>query len=109
MQFSRAHGAEIADKIREFYGILGLSRSRELRNVLQMVRPVLEKKGYLIVELPFADKEIGALFFARPFWKKMQNFLENSASPNWRKLQRYRSVIFYRPGTSAGIVNCYKV
>ena len=49
------------------------------------------------------------LFFARPFWKKMQNFLENSASPNWRKLQRYRSVIFYRPGTSAGIVNCYKV
>ena len=63
MQFSHAHGAEIADKIREFYGILGLSRSRELRNVLQMVRPVLEKKGYLIVELPFADKEIGALCY----------------------------------------------
>lgn len=52
---------------------------------------------------------LGTVFFARPFWKKMQNFLENSASPNWRKLQRYRSVIFYRPGTSAGIVNCYKV
>ena len=49
------------------------------------------------------------VFFARPFWKKMQNFLENSASPNWRKLQRYRSAIFYRPDTSAGIVNCYKV
>lgn len=59
----------------------------------------------LNVEIAYASQ----VFFARPFWKKMQNFLENSASPNWRKLQRYRSAIFYRPDTSAGIVNCYKV
>ena len=63
MQFSRTHGAEIEEKLQEFYGVLGLARSRELRNVLQMVRPVLEKKGYLVVELPFADKEIGALCY----------------------------------------------
>ena len=82
-----------------------------------MVDSNLQREEILPSEKAFAYKmkldamkrQAGGLFFARPFWKKMQNFLENSASPNWRKLQRYRSAIFYRPDTSAGIVNCYKV
>ena len=31
--------------------------------------------------------EFDCLFFASAFWRKVQNFLENIASPKWRKVQ----------------------
>ena len=33
------------------------------------------------------EKLRACLFFASAFWRKVQNFLENIASPKWRKVQ----------------------
>ncbi len=39
------------------------SPRRDLLNILQIVRSPFQKKGFLILEMPFADDEIGALCY----------------------------------------------
>lgn len=40
-------------------------------------------------EFTFTDSssQVVKMFFARTIWRKLQNKMENSASPKWRKLQ----------------------
>lgn len=54
---------QMEEKVRDFYARMGMENGRELRNVMQIVRPLFREANYIIVEIPFADKEIGALSY----------------------------------------------
>lgn len=64
--------------VREFYFQMNMDYERELPNLMLMVRPLFNKKNYLVIELPFKDKEIGALCYKSDFFG--YTFL-NSALP----------------------------
>ena len=63
LQFSKDNCINIEQNLKAFYAAVGMVDSTELRNLLQIVRPLLNQKGYLIIELPFCDREIGALCY----------------------------------------------
>ncbi len=61
--YSSDHLLDIETKVKKFYSYTGLNYDSDVLNVLQIIRPALEKKGYIVLELPFADNEIGALCY----------------------------------------------
>lgn len=63
IQYSAANREEIAYKVKQFYSFTGINHDQEVLNILQIVRPVLQKKGFWVLEFPLADKEIGALCY----------------------------------------------
>ena len=63
IQYGDCHKEEMEEKIRSFCSFAGISNDKELLNIMQIVRPSFQKKGYLIIELPFCDQEIGALCY----------------------------------------------
>jgi len=50
-------------KIRNFYSKIGMNSDKEVLNIMQIARTSFRKKGYLVLELPIADNEIGALCY----------------------------------------------
>ena len=58
IQYGDCHKEEMEEKIRSFCSFAGISNDKELLNIMQIVRPSFQKKGYLIIELPFCDQEI---------------------------------------------------
>lgn len=63
IEYSDANRDIMESKVKKFYSFAGMSSDKEVLNIMQIVRPSLEKKGYMIFEIPFADEEIGALCF----------------------------------------------
>ena len=63
LEYSERNKSVILEKIQDFYGKIGMDESKELRNVLQLARPLFQKQGYVIVEIPFKDEEIGAVCY----------------------------------------------
>lgn len=63
IEFSDIHRDDIESKVKDFYSFSGMSSDKEVLNIMQIVRPSFEKKGYLVLEMPFADDEIGALCY----------------------------------------------
>lgn len=63
IEYSGNHREDIKTKVRNFYSFAGMSSDKEVLNIMQIVRPSFEKKGYLVFEMPFADEEIGALCY----------------------------------------------
>lgn len=63
IKYSASNKASIEADVRKFYSLIGMGTDRELMNILQVVRTSLWKKGYLVLEMPFADEEIGALCY----------------------------------------------
>ena len=63
IDYSDRCGCEIQKKVQDFYGYIGMEQDKELRNLMQIVRPLFQKKGFIIVEIPFKDKEIGAVCY----------------------------------------------
>ena len=49
--------------IKRFCSFAGIEYDNDLLNVLQIVRSSFQKKGFLVLEIPFADDEIGALCY----------------------------------------------
>ena len=49
--------------VSKFYSFTGISEDKDMLNILQIVRPALRNKGYVVIEMPFADEEIGALCY----------------------------------------------
>lgn len=50
----------------------------------------VNKKAWYTEAVNYVAEEqimVGIVFFARTIWRKLQNKMENSASPKWRKLQ----------------------
>jgi len=60
---NKIYQEEINHKIKDFHSKIDMSYERELLNVIQIVRPLFEKKKYLLIEMPFKNKEIGALCY----------------------------------------------
>lgn len=63
IKYSQVNRSQMEANVRDLYARLGMTYERELLDVMQVVRPLLTKKGYFIVELPIKDKEIGALCY----------------------------------------------
>lgn len=63
LKYSNAERTDMAAKVKDFYAFAGMSSDKEVLNILQIARTSLKKKGYLVLELPLADNEIGALCY----------------------------------------------
>lgn len=63
LEYSKRNRTIMEDKVREFYVCSGMETNNAFLNLMQIVRPLFQDKGYIIVELPFRDKEIGALCY----------------------------------------------
>ncbi len=63
IEYSDRNRAEVEAKVKKFYSSVGMSSDSEMLNILQISRTFFRKKGYLVFEIPFADKEIGALCY----------------------------------------------
>lgn len=63
IEYSDLNREDMEVKVKNFYSYVGMSSDKEVLNIMQIVRPSFEKKGYLVLELPFDDEEIGALCY----------------------------------------------
>lgn len=63
IQYSKANKQRVESKVRDFYERSNMNSEKELLNLMQIVRPLFTEKKYLIIEIPFSDKEIGALCY----------------------------------------------
>lgn len=63
ISYSESNRKEIDFKVRRFYSFAEINYDSDLLNILQIVRSSFHKKGYLVLEIPFADDEIGALCY----------------------------------------------
>lgn len=63
INYSSKNRDHIEAKVRDFYLYSKMNIDTELLNLMQIVRPLFRQKGYLIIEIPFADKEIGGLCY----------------------------------------------
>lgn len=63
IEYSDINRNEMESKVKDFYSFVGMSSDKEVLNIMQIARPSFEKKGYLVLEIPFADGEIGALCY----------------------------------------------
>ena len=53
IEYSDANRDNMESKVKKFYSFAGMSSDKEVLNIMQIVRPSLEKKGYMIFEMPF--------------------------------------------------------
>ncbi|MDF2988407.1 MAG: ImmA/IrrE family metallo-endopeptidase [Eubacterium sp.] len=63
IEYNQKNQVEITRKVRDLYSKADVDYERDLLNVMQVVRPLFEKKRYIVVEIPFKDKEIGAICY----------------------------------------------
>lgn len=63
IEYSDVNRNDMESRIRNFYSFAGMSSDKEVLNIMQIARPSFQKKGYLVLEMPFADDEIGALCY----------------------------------------------
>lgn len=61
--YSEKNREEISYLVRKFCSFAEIEYDNNLLNVLQIVRTSFRKKGFLVFEMPFNDKEIGALSY----------------------------------------------
>lgn len=53
----------IENNVQDFHALIGMERHSELRSPMQIIRTLLENMDYIVIEIPFRDKEIGALCY----------------------------------------------
>lgn len=63
IEYSSRQREEMAHKVQDFYSTTGMSNEKGMMNLMQIVRPLFQTKGFLIIELPFKDCEIGAICY----------------------------------------------
>lgn len=63
IEYSDANRDDMESKVKNFYSFTGMSSDKEVLNIMQIVRPSFQKKGYLVLEIPIDDEEIGALCY----------------------------------------------
>lgn len=63
VEFSDKNRDQIQAKVDRFYAISGFPQEREMLNIMQIVSMVVLEQGYLVLEIPFADREIGAMCY----------------------------------------------
>lgn len=63
IEYSDANRDDMEAKAKDFYAFAGMGGDRGVLNMMQIVRPSFRRKGYVVIEIPFADREIGALCY----------------------------------------------
>lgn len=63
IQYSDIHKTDIETKVEKFYTLAEMSNGKDVLNIMQIVRPFFKERGYLVLEMPFSDNEIGALCY----------------------------------------------
>lgn len=63
LAYSKKNRDEINSKIKIFCSFAGIEYDIDLLNIFQIVRNSFRRKGYLTLEMPFDDDEIGALCY----------------------------------------------
>ena len=63
IEFSEANRDDMDSKVKNVYSLMGMSSDKEVLNIMQIARPYFRKNGYVVLEIPFADDEIGALCY----------------------------------------------
>lgn len=63
IEYNRKNQKNIAERVREFYVQMNMDYERDLLNLMLIVRPLFSRKNYLVLELPFKDREIGAVCY----------------------------------------------
>lgn len=63
IEYSNANRDDMESKVKNFYSFAGMSSDKEVLDIMQIARPAFRAKGYLMLEMPFADEEIGAFVF----------------------------------------------
>lgn len=44
-------------KVAKFYSFTGISEDKDMLNILQIVRPALRQRGYIVLEIPLRMKK----------------------------------------------------
>ena len=63
IEYSDANRSKMELKVKKFYSFAGMNSDQDVLNIMQIIRPSFQEKGYLVLEIPFADDEIGALCY----------------------------------------------
>lgn len=63
VEFNRKNQERMAANVRDFYFKLGMNYEKDLLNIMMIVRPEFHKREYIVLEMPFKDKEIGAICY----------------------------------------------
>ncbi len=64
IEFNREHSRDMAAKVRLFSYYIGLNGNvNACNNIMQVMRSLLKKRNCMVLEIPFDDKEIGALSY----------------------------------------------
>lgn len=63
LEYNCKNQNDISAKVRDFYFQMNMNYDKDLLNLMMVVRPLFNKKNYLIIEMPFKDKEIGAISY----------------------------------------------
>lgn len=63
IRYGNEHKERAEAKLRDFYTFVGMNSEGELLNLMQIARALFQRKRYIIVEMPFADQEIGAICY----------------------------------------------
>lgn len=78
LKCSKEHENDINEYIKNFSHQVDFENINGVRELLQIVRPVLQQKNYKIIELPLVDKEIGAFIYRGD---KLSYLVINSSVP----------------------------
>lgn len=63
VSFNRKNQEKMTSSVRDFYHKMGMNYEKDLLNIMMIVRPIFRQKNYIVLELPFKDKEIGAVCY----------------------------------------------
>ena len=58
MAYSEANRDKALARVKDFCAYAGMNSDEDVRDVLQIVRPVLKKKGFLVFEIPIDNDDI---------------------------------------------------
>ena len=68
LEYNCKNQDDIVSRVRDFYFRLNMSYEKDLLNLMMIVRPLFNKMDYLVLEMPFKDKEIGAISYKADYY-----------------------------------------
>ncbi|WP_310602683.1 ImmA/IrrE family metallo-endopeptidase [Anaerosporobacter sp.] len=63
IEYNHEHQNELAEKVRNFYLQMNFDYEKEVLNLMRIVKPLFNEKKYFVMEIPFKDREIGAICY----------------------------------------------
>lgn len=63
IEYNRKNQKNVADKVRDFYKKMNVDYEKDLLNLTAVYRMFFDEMDYLVIEMPFKDKEIGAISY----------------------------------------------